>query len=146
MSETARAMQWLAGRDTGISSKAIMIHMLDGAPEEHSYPSDPADLGRCLRLLALIPEWRGRILEMSAVGCVWAGLARRWDDLEKSMIDEVGIGWEKGRSAPRTYQLMRDIERDALLASPDYEVTLTKSGNLSGWTKKSGGSAVVLNP
>ena len=33
-----------------------------------SYPSDPADLGRCLRLLREIPEWAPRMPEMAKRG------------------------------------------------------------------------------
>lgn len=38
--------------------------MLGFKPEPNLAPSDPADRGRCIRLLNLIPEWWDRLDEM----------------------------------------------------------------------------------
>jgi hypothetical protein len=86
MSETieTRALRWAAGHDTGTSSKAILAVMTGNKPRDwYCYPHDGDDLGRCVRLLDMIPEWRPRIGEMAAVGNEWAALAERWADLEK---------------------------------------------------------------
>ena len=109
MSELQIALRWLNGHDTGISSKAIMSQMLGEKPEPYTHPHDPSDLGRCLRLLRLIPAWRSRIGEMASVSKVWKRLAAHWDELEAMMDGEVGIDWEKGKSAPKTYDRMRQI-------------------------------------
>ena len=45
-----RAFVWMTAGDAGSSSKAILGHMLCGI-SDGEYPYDPADLGRCLRLL-----------------------------------------------------------------------------------------------
>jgi len=112
--DTARiAMDWLLNSgDTGLSSEAIARHML--GLESHgrrpwAYPLDPADMGRCLRLLELIPEWMPRLHEMASYCPEWAALIARWDEIAASMRDEVGIDWSKGRRAERTYNLMKDI-------------------------------------
>ena len=105
MTPEKKAMRWFTKRDTGLSSEAIMAHMIGGVSTGH-YPHDPADLGRCLRLLKAVPEWRPRIGEMKKYGPVWKALVGHWEDLEKSMKDEVGIDWSKGTAAPKTYQLM----------------------------------------
>lgn len=72
-----RALEWFAGSDTGASSKTIANHML-GLEQEKPFgiaePSDGDDLGRCLRLLAKIPEWEARIGEMEALSNTWAAL------------------------------------------------------------------------
>ena len=111
MTDTARrAMEWLLSNDSGVSSEAICAWMLGGArPPSGSYPRDPADLGRCLRLLERVPEWQSRMPEMAQFGPHWSGLVARWDEIAASMVNEVGIRWEKGRQAPRTYRLMRSI-------------------------------------
>jgi hypothetical protein len=101
-----RALLWLAGGDSGMSSEAIVHHML-GMESDGSYPYDPADLGRCLRMLELFPEWKPRITEMAVYSKAWKSLADRWDSLAAMMADEVGIDWSKGRSAPRTYKAMK---------------------------------------
>jgi UTP:GlnB (protein PII) uridylyltransferase len=104
--------KWMAGYDTGMSSKAIAMHMSAGWCNGN-YPYDPADLGRCLRLLELFPEWKPRIAEMAQYGKVWAAYISRWDEIVQSMVDEVGIDWSKGQRAEKTYGLMHDIARSA---------------------------------
>lgn len=99
---------WMQGGDCGLSSKAIAGHMAYG-DSTGDHPLDPADLGRCLRLLELFPEWKPRIKEMAVYSPQWQALAERWDDLRDSMEKEVGIRWEKGRSAPKTYKMMCDL-------------------------------------
>jgi hypothetical protein len=101
-----RFSRWLVSGDTGLSSESIAMHMLGWACRGN-YPHDPSDLGRCLRLLAIFPEWQCRIGEMAVYGPEWAEIARRWPELSALMAGEVGIGWEKGRSAPITYAAMR---------------------------------------
>ncbi len=101
-----RALLWLAGRDSGLSSQAIAYHML-GLSSNGNYPLDPSDLGRCLRMLELFPEWKPRISEMASYSKCWAGLCASWDALAAMMADEVGIDWSKGRNAPKTYQAMQ---------------------------------------
>jgi hypothetical protein len=82
--------------------------MVGGTVRGHwNHPHDPADLGRCLRLLEAVPEWKPRIVEMSRHSIGWAVLSARWDEIAASMADEVGIDWSKGTKAPKTYALMR---------------------------------------
>lgn len=106
-----RAMTWLiSSHDTGISSEAICARMVGGAISgKHSHPRDPADFGRCARLLLIIPEWRARVPEMAACGPYWATLVARWSDIEACMEGECGLHWEKQQSAPVTFDLMQTI-------------------------------------
>jgi hypothetical protein len=131
--EMREACRWAAGRDTGISSLAIMERMTGGMPDWNSWPRDPDDLGRCLRLLARIPGWRTRIGEMAGVSGVWAALTREWDALEASMRDEVGIAWEKGRRAPKTYAMMKRLEDAGLRADPCVKITSERDGRIGGY-------------
>lgn len=103
-----KALTWIVGDDTGTSSEAIWAHMMGVECYYSSTPSDPADLGRCLRLLKLIPRWKKRMKEMRCYP-EWRGLIKHWDELEALMADEVGIDWSKGRSAHRTYEMMHEI-------------------------------------
>jgi hypothetical protein len=135
MSDTAElkaALKWLNGNDTGISSQAIMTHMLGEHPTSDTYPSDPSDLGRCIRLLRVIPAWHQRIGEMAKIGHVWASLVTHWDELEMLMSDEVGFDWQKGERAPRTYDRMKSLQLEGLLSDPSLEVKLSKDG--TSWT------------
>lgn len=134
----ARLAAWLASDDTGISSKAIAMLMTGGNVGRWGWghPGDPDDLGRCLRLLELFPEWKPGISDMASRGPGWAGLTARWDEIAQSMTDEVGIAWEKGKSAPATYHLMQIAIADGYRADPNYECQFREDGTLRGWNRK----------
>lgn len=109
-----KVLEWLAGRDTGVSSKSLAFQFLgikNSGPFGIDAPVDPADLGRCLRLIALVPEVRKCVDELAAVNTAWSRLAPVWDEITQSMIDEVGIDWSKGKKAPKTYELMQAHRR-----------------------------------
>jgi hypothetical protein len=104
--------KWLASGERGISSNTIMSH-LSGLPIDwRGHPLDPADFDRCLRLLAAVPEFREQLPRMADASPAWAKLVARWDEVERCHLDEVGLGWSKARSAPRTYALMREVYGD----------------------------------
>lgn len=109
--EMERALNWVSGNDTGLSSETIWRVMMGREVGRVSYPHDPDDFGRCARLLRLIPEWRPRLKLMAGASVVWAALVDRWDEIADAMEAEVGIDWSKGRSAPKTYELMKSILR-----------------------------------
>ena len=105
-----RAIQWMMGGDTGISSKAIWGVMMGTPPIiwwEQSPPLDPDDFGRCYRLLALIPNWRPRLAEVSALFPQWQRIVDHWADLEALYQEEVPN--HRG-NAPRLYSLMRKLD------------------------------------
>jgi hypothetical protein len=99
------ALDWLSGRDTGLSSMAILMWMMGGPVRRFDYPRDADDLGRCLRLLDRIPAWRSRIGEMAACGPEWAALVKEWPALERMM------GNADGRAA--VYYFMRKMIENA---------------------------------
>lgn len=137
MSIQERVIKWLLSGDTGSSSKAICAHMIgSGSGDGYSYPSDPSDLGRCLRLLELIPEWKPRIAEMAQYSPGWAGLLAEWDVLTELMANEVGIHWEKGKSAPETYKAMKLAQANGYRNDDRFECTFTERGTLSSARRK----------
>lgn len=105
--------EWLFGDDTGLSSMCL-FRTMSGIPEpadrwkRGQHPHDPADLGRCIRLLERHPEWVPRLAEMAVHGPVWEALVARWDELVASYQKETG-GQRYGRTAKATYDLMRSI-------------------------------------
>lgn len=75
------AIAWLTGRDCGISSQAICLHMLGCPPSTQWGPSPPADsddVGRCVRLLRqpFAEGWVARLDEMVKYGWLWESAAR----------------------------------------------------------------------
>ncbi len=92
-------LNWNAGNDTGLSSRSIVC-VMTGTPAKlllaswgiHA-PSDPSDVGRCVRLLNLAEthgaHWRARMGEMASAGKEWAALAPRWADIEVAYHEDV---------------------------------------------------------
>lgn len=100
-----RALRWAIGNDTGASSKAIAGHMTGNRPSSgYPPPWDPSDFGRCMRLVAAIPEWRPRLPEMAKRSPEWAGIVKHWDRIEQCMRAELADG---GGRAPATYDLIK---------------------------------------
>lgn len=78
--------EWERGLFVGTSSATIFHAMLGRWPMGMSpgayTPSDPSDFGRCHRLLKIKPEWRARLVEVSAKHPKWKPLVEHWDELE----------------------------------------------------------------
>lgn len=114
MTETEnKILRWLAGGDTGVSSESIAFAysgIIRSGPFGCRAPSDPDDLGRCLRLIKEVPECRKDVnwlAEHAPESTRWKAAALVWDEIAACMDDEVGIDWSKGRSAPKTYEMMK---------------------------------------
>lgn len=136
------ALKWLAGGDTGQSSKAICFHMTGTPCRYWDHPSDPDDLGRCLRLLDLIPEWKVRLPEMATRGPGWAGLVAHWSEIDAMMREEVGVDWKRGRNAERTYWAMKVAIAEGYRNDPSYECQFRPDGTLRSYSKKGGGDSM----
>ncbi len=117
--EMQRALDWITGEDTGLSSKTIFEVMTSAQPSPQRswigfYPLDPDDFGRCYRLLQRIPEWRERLPEVAARYPDWCGLVDAWDELTALYEQEVGTGADvrahRGKMARRLYARMKEIE------------------------------------
>lgn len=105
-------LDWLASGRRGVSSNSIVQHLTGVQAVGDWYidiPHDPADLDRCLKLLDAVPLLRPLLPRMATASPMWAALIERWAEIEASHLDEVGLGWTKARSAPKTYALMRSV-------------------------------------
>jgi hypothetical protein len=103
---------WLAGGDTGISSKTIWSVMtgraFDDARWHPSIPHDPSDFGRCHRLLEQFPTWRERLGEVAAQHRSWTKLVEAWDELTALYVEEFPSG-----RAPKLYARMQELKAEA---------------------------------
>lgn len=99
-----KALEWIVGDDTGISSKTIWSVMMGVAIDRADKPYDPSDFGRCYRLLKLIPEWRNRLEEVSKTYPQWKGLVENWSELEALWEEESPSG-----TAPKLYQRIQKL-------------------------------------
>lgn len=114
-SDLLKVSEWLAGDDTGLSSKSLAREFLGLSHDQDryfkgiNYPLDPADIGRCFRLIEMCPPVRDAVFSLATKSDMWKKLSERWDEIYASMNNEVGIHWQKGKSAPKTYTLMESI-------------------------------------
>lgn len=111
MDDTQKSViNWIATGSVGVSSECMALWLAFGERSQTPFePADPGDFDRCLRLLAAAPGLRERLPKMAEVSPRWAALMSRWDEVEASHLAEVGLGWTKARTAPKTYALMRSI-------------------------------------
>ncbi len=78
----ARITAWLATDDTGASSESLAFATLGHTPRYGcTEPADSSDLGRCLRLIARVPETRATVDVLAGRHSGWARLAPYWDEL-----------------------------------------------------------------
>lgn len=80
---------WLDSDDVGASSEYMAWALSDSDqqvlfwgrnPPSLAYPHDPDDLGRCIRLIEAVPEFGGKIPEMSHRGKEWLAVTSNWAD------------------------------------------------------------------
>ena len=110
-------VNWLAASERGLSSESI-VEYLYGLPilEGHwrrfapHHPLDPADLRRCLLLLAESPETAAQFPRMRAASPEWERLVDAWADLERQFLAEIGdLRGTAHWSAPLTYAAMERV-------------------------------------
>ena len=102
-------MHWLGNGRVGLSSKAMAFAVAGVEIDDHSHPYDPSDLNRCLLFLEHVPEARNYFESIAKLSETWRDLISRWDEVEKTFLDEVGLDWCSGNSAPKTYKLIKEI-------------------------------------
>ncbi|MEY2151142.1 hypothetical protein AB7849_09505 [Rhodanobacter sp. 115] len=108
---SSAAVKWLANGQRGTSSETIFTHLtgIVATSGYESHPHDPADLGRCRRLLEQVPELRHAFSRMRDVSPIWSRLVDEWGLLSE-MMDLEAPDWRKGRgTCPKTYNRMKQI-------------------------------------
>lgn len=103
-----KILYWLFNGHTGVSSKSLAAEYLGIEKEECCPPRDPADLGRCLLLIELVPDVRQCVDRLAEKNDAWKKAAKCWDEAAAMMDSEVGIDWSKGRYAPKTFEIMKE--------------------------------------
>lgn len=79
-----RLIEWLFADDTGVSSKSMAAIAL-GVPKRdcfgYSAPHDPADFGRCYRLVLAVPEIIDAFPAIARRIPKFAGILKNWGEL-----------------------------------------------------------------
>lgn len=115
---------WAVSDDTGLSSRRLAIELAKHAAmklyirepdllEPNPHPHDPADFGRCVRMLDAAPQLREHLPKCRTISPTWAALIDRWDEMEALYREEFPTG-----RAPKLYDLMRGIIDSAREPSP----------------------------
>ena len=106
-------LKWLTVGDVGHSSQSIAFWLgYDVLPENNSHPIVPSEFHRCLKLIELAPELRPRLHKMASLSNEWAKVIEHWDAIEALFLEEAGLDWIKGKSAPRTTAYMKSLFLD----------------------------------
>lgn len=104
--ERTRAVKWLQGSDTGVSSETIWRVLMKETPKRMDIPYDPSDFGRCYRLLRAVPSFRPRLVEVARACPKWKPFVEAWDELTKLYENECN---NPDGLAPKLYARMRQI-------------------------------------
>lgn len=100
--------RWICGGDTGTSSATIWSVMtnisLHGVNRDSGVPHDPADFGRCHRLLEKFPEWRARMPEVAVKFPAWQPFVGAWETMTALYLEEIPTG-----TCPKLYAEMLKI-------------------------------------
>lgn len=105
-------LAWLSEGETGLSSKSLaretagLPHPDKGYWRGIAAPSDPDDLRRCRLLIEAVPEARKAVDSLGTKDRRWAGLAKRWDEINELFEQEAAGGW-KNPNHP-TYRAMKE--------------------------------------
>ena len=103
-------LEWFANGETGVSSKTIACTIVGIHCEDIDHPYDPDDFRRCYLLLQRIPELKEHLDKLREISDTWDRLIDRWDEVEASFLREWDYG--RGKRAPDTYRLMKEIQGD----------------------------------
>ena len=98
--------EWADGRDTGVSSMTISS-VMENQPSRYGHyaiPYDPADFGRCYRLLKLFPQWLERLPEVAQRHSEWVPFVSEWARMTELYEQELPSG-----KCPKLYELMKSL-------------------------------------
>ena len=83
-----KMLSWVVGNDTGLSSQTIWAAIMGIETHSPSIPYDPADFGRCWRLLNLCDkETKEKAMqEVAKRHEIWMPFVEHWDELENLFV------------------------------------------------------------
>lgn len=103
---TQRLVTWLAGHDTGTSSKTMALVALGAEEGDFDAPHDHDDFGRCKRLADAVPEIRERFDAIGKACPTFRGILEEWDSLceQYEQADKAdGFGYTRSYAHRRAF-------------------------------------------
>lgn len=95
---------WLRCDETGASSEYLAGVLSGKFHRPAAYPHDPADFGRCVKMLEAAPELNKKLYRLNKRGPHWRALWLHWDELTRLWRDESPSG-----TCPRLYARMQEL-------------------------------------
>lgn len=102
-------MSWMIHGERGLSSECMAAVAMNMKPRYSYHPLDPADLNRCMKLVAVCPEVRAAFPSIRKLSKQWTSVIDHWDELADMFEMEVGWNWNKAQSAKKTYDRMKEL-------------------------------------
>ena len=98
-----RILLWLAGDETGVSSKvmAFCAVNINFMPLDH--PLDPGDLHRCMLLVEQVPEIKEHFPRIAKLSDPWKNIIENWETLIQTLKSEK----MSGDNMNETYNLLK---------------------------------------
>lgn len=88
-----KAVEWLVGGDTGISSKTMCAALFGVNPKDSDMPHDADDFGRCLRFIRFMPDGtKDIVFKKLSDKPEWVEIGKRWNELVELYDQENGHG------------------------------------------------------
>ncbi len=103
---TTTLSEWLAGRDTGTSSKTLYAASTGVRMDHYDIPYDPSDFGRCYRLVKAFPQVRDGFRNLKHLCPKWVPFAEHWDELAALYEEELPAG-----ELPKLYKHLQKLRR-----------------------------------
>lgn len=77
-----KAVEWLVGGDTGVSSKTMCAALFGATPKDSDMPHDAGDFGRCRRFIRFMPDGtKDIVFKKLSDKPEWVEIGKRWDEL-----------------------------------------------------------------
>lgn len=105
-------VDWANGPDSGISSRTLLSAITGRSFLPYRFgpdvPHDPADFGRCVRLLDNFPELRPQLAKVAEEHPRWAGHVARWAEFEAMYRAAIE---SKAGTVPDLYAALQELDR-----------------------------------
>lgn len=113
----AKIGEWLVDGDTGLSSKYLASVILHGKAKEVSYPYDPSDFNRCVKMCEFVGfPIEDAVFLASRQSVQWKAIHDHLPQVMRLYREEcVGDSWR----APKLYAFMKEIREYADQNDPE---------------------------
>lgn len=124
-----KSMEWILSDDAGTSSNTIASIGAGLPPRQYSFPHDISDIGRCMRLLAKVPELHSALTSVARAVPGWQPFVEEWGTLARlyaACTRPDGSIDPKASSLPELRSLISQCARPEIHAASEPEHRSTR--------------------